>query len=149
MEKLLKTRFIYEVRYPKWLTNIVPVQEKNGQIKVCINYKDLNSACSTDNFSLPLTELLVDATMGYEALSFMDGYSRYNQIQMALEDEEATTFHTPIRIFYYKVMPFDLKNADATYQREMTYIFEDLLHDVIEYYIDDLVIKIKLRQHHY
>lgn len=63
---------------------------------VCIDYRDLNNACPKDNFPLPLTKLLVDATMAYEALSFIDGYSGYNQIQMALEDEEANVFHTPI-----------------------------------------------------
>lgn len=82
------------------------------------------------------------------SLSFMDGYLGYNQIQMAPEDEEATTFSTPIKIFCYRVMPFSLKNASATYQRAMTYIFEDLLHDAIECYVDDLVVKTKLRQHH-
>lgn len=67
---------------------------------------------------------------------------------MALKDEEATTFHTPIRIFYYRVMPFGLKNAGATYHRAMTYIFEDLPHDAVECFVDDLVVKMKLKQHH-
>lgn len=109
---------------------------------------DLNSAYPKNDFPLPLTKLLVDATTWYKALSFMDGYSRYNQIQMALEDEEVSAFHTPIGIFCYTIMPFDLKNASATYQRAMTYIFEDLLHDTVECYVDDLVVKTKLRQHH-
>lgn len=112
---------------------------------MCIDYRDLNSACLKDDFLLPLTELLVDTTTGYEALSFMDGYLGYNQIQMALEDEEATAFYTANRIFYYKVISFGLKNAGATYQRAMTYIFEDLLHYVIECYVNDLVMKKKLR----
>lgn len=64
------------------------------------------------------------------------------------EDEEATAFHTLIGIFCYRVMPFSLKNAGTTYQRVMTYIFEDLLHDAVECYVDDLVVKTKLRQHH-
>lgn len=67
---------------------------------------------------------------------------------MALEDEEATTFCKSIGIFYYKVMPFGLKNVDATYQRTMTYIFDDLLHDAIECNVNDLVVKTKLKQHH-
>lgn len=64
------------------------------------------------------------------------------------EDEEAIAFHTLIEIFCYRVMPLGLKNVGATYQRAMTYIFEDLLHDVVECYVDDLIIKTKLRQHH-
>lgn len=66
---------------------------------------------------------------------------------MAPKDEKATTFLMPIGIFCYKVMTFGLMNAGATYQRVMTYIFEDLLHDAVECY-DDLVIKTKLKQHH-
>lgn len=58
---------------------------------------------------------LVDATIGCEAFSFMDGYSGYNQIQMTLEDEEATTFCTLKGIFCYRIMPFRLKNANVTY----------------------------------
>ena len=62
---------------------------------------------------------MVDAIIGPKALSFMDGLSRYNQIQMAPRDEELTTFHTPKGIYYYKVMPFRLKNEGAMYQRAM------------------------------
>lgn len=114
MEKLLKDRFIREVRYLKWLTNIVLIQ-KNCQIRVCSYYMDLNSACPKDDFPLLLTKLLVDTIMRYQALSYMDGYSGYNQIQMALEDEEATTFCILIEIFCYRVLPFSLKNVSATY----------------------------------
>jgi hypothetical protein len=57
----------------------------------------LNKACSKDDFSIPISEILVDATMGHEIFSFMDGYSGYNQIKMAPEDEELTTFRTPKR----------------------------------------------------
>lgn len=122
----------------------MPVQNKNDQIRVCIDYRDLNNACPKGNFPLPLKELLVDATIGYEVLSFIDGYSGYNKIQMAPENEEAKTFCSPKGILYYKVMPYGLKNAGATYQREMTYIFEDLLHVAVECYVDDLVVKTKL-----
>ncbi|KAL0328053.1 UNVERIFIED_CONTAM: hypothetical protein Scaly_2237900 [Sesamum calycinum] len=62
---------------------------------------------------------MIDATMGHEALSFMDRSSGYNQIHMAPKDEELTTFRTPKGIYCYKVMPFGLKNAGATYQRAM------------------------------
>ncbi|KAM2279795.1 hypothetical protein FF2_039791 [Malus domestica] len=72
-----------------------------------------------DNFPLPIIEIMVDTTTGHEALSFMDGSSGYNQIHMALKDEELTAFRTPKGIYCYKVMPFGLKNAGATYQRAM------------------------------
>ncbi|KAM1658314.1 hypothetical protein ACFXTN_042495 [Malus domestica] len=91
---------------------------------------------------------MVDATTGHEALSFMDGSSGYNQIRMALEDEKLTAFRTPKGIYCYKVMPFGLKNAEATYQRAMQKIFNDMLHKNVECYVDDVVVKTKKRSDH-
>ena len=78
----------------------------------------------------------------------MDGSSGYNQIRMAHEDEELTAFRTPKGIYYYKVMPFGLKNAGATYQRAMQKIFNDMLHKNVECYVDDVVVKTKKRSDH-
>ena len=72
--------FIHEVLYPEWITNIVPIKKKNGQIRVCVDFCDLNSACPKDDFLLPITEVMVDAITSHEALSFTDGSSGYNQI---------------------------------------------------------------------
>ncbi|KAL0406994.1 UNVERIFIED_CONTAM: Transposon Tf2-12 polyprotein [Sesamum latifolium] len=91
---------------------------------------------------------MIDATTGHEALSFMDGSSGYNQIRMAPADEELTAFRTPKGIYCYKVMPFGLKNAGATYQRAMQRIFDDMLHKNVECYVDDLVVKSKKREDH-
>ena len=95
VNKLEQAGFIREVQFPKWIANIVPVKNKNGRIRVCVDFQDLNKACPKHDFPLPNTELMVDATIGHEALSFMDGSSGYNQIRMAPEDEELTTFRTP------------------------------------------------------
>ena len=113
-----------------------------------MDFWDLNNACPKDDFPLPLTEIMVDATTSHEALSFMDGLSGYNQIRMAPKDEELTTFRTPKGIYCYKVMPFGLKNAGATYQRAMQKIFDDMLHKNVECYVDDLVVKSKKRADH-
>ena len=148
IDKLIDVGFIREVKYPTWLASIVPVKKKNGQIRICIDFRDLNDACPKDEFPLPIIELLVDATTGFEALSFMDGFSGYNQIKMAPEDEELTAFRTPKGVYCYTVMPFGLKNAGATYQRAMTVIFNDMLHNSIECYVDDLVVKTRKRERH-
>lgn len=143
VDKLIAAGFIREVKYPKWLSSIVPVKKKNGQTRICVDFRDLNKACPKDDFPIPISELLVDATVGHEIFSFMDGYSGYNQIKMAPEDEELTAFRTPKGIFCYRVMPFGLKNAGATYQRAMTIILDGLLYDIVECYIDDIVVKSK------
>ena len=82
------------------------MRKHNGQIRVCVDFRDLNNACPKDEFPLPIPELMIDATTDYEAMSFMDGSSRYNQIRMSPNDEEITTFRTPKGTYYYKVMPF-------------------------------------------
>ncbi|CAM8996728.1 unnamed protein product [Rhodiola kirilowii] len=75
VNKLISADFIHEVKYPTWIANIVPVRKKNGQLRVCVDFRDLNEACPKDDFPLPVTELMIDATTGHEALSFMDCYS--------------------------------------------------------------------------
>ena len=67
---------------------------------------------------------------------------------MTLEDEELTAFRTPKGIYCYKVMPFGLKNASATYQRAMQLIFDGVLHKIVQCYVDDLVVKTKKRGDH-
>ena len=81
--------------------------------------------------------------------SFMDGFSGYNQIKMAPKDVEKTAFRTLMGNFYYTVMPFGLKNAGATYQRVMTAIFHDMMHQELEDYVDDIVVKSRKREEHF
>ncbi|KAF3682813.1 60S ribosomal protein L24 [Capsicum annuum] len=128
--------------------SIVLVRKKNGQIQVYVDFRDLNNACLKDDFSIPIPELMIDSTTVYEAMSFMDGSSGYNQIRMVLKDKELTAFCTPKGIYCYKVMPFGLKNAGATYQKAMQNIFDGLLHKNIECYVDDLVVKSRKRDDH-
>lgn len=95
-------------------------------------FRDLNGACSKDDFPLPIPKLMINATTGHEALLFMDRSSEYNQIRMAPTDEKLTTFCTSKGIYFYEVMPFGLKNAGTTCQRPMQHIFDYILHKNIE-----------------
>ena len=78
----------------------------------------------------------------------MDGYAGYDQIKMDEADQRHTAFRTPIGVYCYTVMPFGLKNAGATYQRAMTKIFDDLIHQIVECYVDDLVVKAMTYEEH-
>ncbi|RDX72750.1 hypothetical protein CR513_47719, partial [Mucuna pruriens] len=91
------------------------VKKANGWWRMCTDYTDLNKACPKDPYPLPSIDRLVDGVSGYALLSFMDAYSGYNQIRMHPSDEEKTAFITEEGVFCYKVMPFGLKNARATY----------------------------------
>uniref|UniRef100_A0A2N9HE18 RNA-directed DNA polymerase n=1 Tax=Fagus sylvatica TaxID=28930 RepID=A0A2N9HE18_FAGSY len=141
VKKLLAAGFIKPIQHPRWLSNIVPVKKKNGQIRCCVDFRNLNKACPKDEFPLPNMDLLIDSAAGHAMFSFMDGFSGYNQIFMSPRDAEKTAFRTPIGNFYYTVMPFGLKNAGATYQRTMTAMFHDMMHREIEDYVDDIVLK--------
>ena len=99
------------VKYSEWVANIVPVPKKDGKVRMCVDYKDLNQVSPKDNFPLPHIDTLVDNTTKNSRFSFMDGFSRYNQIWMASEDREKIAFVTMWGTFCYKVMPFGLKNA--------------------------------------
>ena len=82
------------VEYPEWLANVVPVPKKDGNVRVCVDFRDLNKVSPKDDFPLPHIDLLVDSTAIHLMLSFMDEFSGYHQILMALEDMEKTTFIT-------------------------------------------------------
>ena len=110
-------------------------------MRMCVYYKDLNRASSKDNFPLPHIDTLVDNKTKNSLFSFMDGFSGYNQIRMALEDREKTTFVIMQGTFCYKVMFFGLKNVGVTYQRAMVTLFHDMIHKEIKVYVDDLIAK--------
>ena len=148
VEKQLKAGFLSTVTYSDWVANIVPVPKKDGKVRMCVHYRDLNRASPKDNFPLPHIDTLVDNTTMNAMFSFMDGFSGYNQIKMAEEDRSKTAFVTHWGTFVYDVMPFGLKNAGATYQRAMVTLFHDMIHHEIEVYVDDMIAKSRTAQDH-
>src|ERR1044072_1060525 len=94
VQKQLDAGFLVTSEYPQWLANIVPVSKKDGKVRMCVDYQDLNKASPKDDFPLPHIDMLVDSTAKFNVFSFMDGFSGYNQIRMAPEDMEKTSFIT-------------------------------------------------------
>jgi hypothetical protein len=147
VEKMIEAGFIRTCRYAEWISNVVPVQKKDGRWRVCVDFRDLNRATPKDEYPMPVAETLINAAAGHKMLSFMDGNAGYNQIFMASEDIHKTAFRVPgaVGLFEYVVMTFGLKNAGATYQRAMNYMFHDLIGKLVEIYIDHVVVKSALR----
>ena len=135
--------FIREVYHPNWLANVVLVKKANGKWRMCVDFTDLNKACPKNSFTLPRMDQLVDSIAGHKLLTFMDAFSRYNQIKMAEKDQEKTAFITSQRLYCYKVMPFGLKNVGATYQRLVNKMFNKQIGRNMEVYMDDILIKSK------
>ena len=109
--RLKQAGAIKEVFYPEWLTNMVVVKKKNGKWRVCVDFTNLNKACSKNPFLMPEIDQLVDAIVGNPRMSFLDAFQGYYQIPLALNDQEKTAFVTPIGNYHCKVIPFGLKNA--------------------------------------
>ena len=145
IKKLLKAKFIRFTRYVQWLANIVPVIKKNGKLRVCVDFRDLSVVTPKQMYVMPIMNMLVDSTTNNELLSFMDVFSSYNRILIAIGDIPKPAFRCPgsIGTFEWLVKPFGLKNAGAAYQRTMISILHDMLGHHMKVYIDNTVVKSK------
>ena len=92
---------------------------------MCVDFTNLNKACSKGSFPLPLIDRLVGVSVGHHVMSFMDDFFGYNQIIIDLVDQKKMTFITKEELYYYRVMPFGLKNVGATYQQLVNKVFVD------------------------
>ena len=110
-----------EVLYPDWLSNSMLVEKKKDDLNVAvvwrmyIDYTNLNKACPKDPFPLPRIDQVIDSTAGCELLSFVDAYSGFHQIPLNPADQIKTAFITPYGAYFYRTMPFGLRNAGETY----------------------------------
>ena len=152
---MLDARIIYPISDSTWVSPVQVVPKKGGitviqndknelistrtvtGYRVCIDYRKLNKATRKDHFPLPFIDQMLERLAGHSYYCFLDGYSGYNQIPIAPEDQEKTTFTCPYGTFAYRRMPFGLCNAPATFQRCMIAIFTDMVEKFIEIFMDD------------
>jgi len=153
--KLLDAGMIYPISDSSWvsLVHVVPkkggmtvvANEKNELIptrtvigwRMCIDYRRLNTATRKDLVQLPFMDQMIKRLAGQAFYCFLGGYSGYNQIALAPEDQEKTAFTCPFGVFAYRRMPFGLCNAPTTFQRCMLSVFSDMLEKNIEVFLDD------------
>ncbi|CAN6566337.1 unnamed protein product [Malus baccata var. baccata] len=153
--KLLDCGVIYPISDSRWVSPVQCVPKKSGvtvvanaenelvpqriqtRWRMCIDYRKLNTTTRKDHFPLPFIDQMLERLAGYAFYCFLDGYSGYNQIVIAPEDQEKITFTCPFGTFAYRRMPFGLCNAPATFQRCMMSIFSDYVEEIIEVFMDD------------
>eukprot|EP00253_Pinus_taeda_P036018 PITA_36018 len=127
---------------------MVPIRNKNGDIRICIDFRNLNKASLKDNFPLPTMEQILQSVVGLDLMSFLDGFSGYNQILVHLDDRLKTTFRTKWGTYAYHKMPFGLINTGATFQRAMDIAFKGLINRTVVIYLDDITVFSKERSNH-
>jgi hypothetical protein len=148
LNKLLQERIIFLVRHSQWVSNMVPVRKKNGDIRICIDFKNLNKASKKDNFPLPPMEQILQYVARSERMSFLDGFSGYNQVLVSKNDQLKTTFRTKWGTYAYRKIPFGLINVGATFQHVMDISFRGLVNKSVVIYLDDVIIFSKNKSDH-
>ncbi|CAM8956459.1 unnamed protein product [Rhodiola kirilowii] len=158
IQKLLDADVIYPISDSQWVSpvhlvpkksgitveedaegNMVTTRIKNGW-RMCIDYRKLNAVTRKDHFPLPFIDQMLDRLAGKPYFCFLDGFSGYNQVPIAPEDQENTTFTCPFGTFAFRRMSFGLCNAPGTFQRVVTSIFSDMIGEFIEVFMDDFTI---------
>ena len=153
--KWLNAGFIYAISDSPWesLVHVVPKKsgftviknEKNELIptrtvtrwRVCIDYIKLNTATRKDHYPLPFIDQKLEKLARHPHYCFLYGYFSYNQIAIAPEDQEKTTFTCPYDTFAFIRIPFGLCNAPATNERCMMSMFSNLVEETMEIFMDD------------
>lgn len=147
LQELLAANCIFPVQFSDWVSPLVIVIKKNGKVRVCIDYRKLNKATQKDNFPIPFIDEILDEVAGHEMYSFCDGYRGYHQVAMDLADALKTTFVTPWGTFAYRVMPFGLSTAPATFQAVMTEALQAVIGKCLRVSFDDFAVYSSATKH--
>jgi hypothetical protein len=148
VKKLLDAKIIVPLRYSEWVANLVSVRKKNGEIRLCVDFQNLNKSSLKDNYPLPKMDHVLEKVVGANRMSMIDGFSSYNQIAMNEQDREKNAFTTPWGTFMYDKMPFGLMNGGATFQRAMDIAFIGERDKFAVIYLDDLTVFSKTDEEH-
>lgn len=141
-------QIIAPIRYSNWVSNLFTTRKKTREIRLCVDFINLNKVSLKDNYPLPKIDHILQRVVGSSRISLLDGFSGYNQILVQPEDQAKTAFTTPWGTFMYFKMPFGLMNARETFQRAMDIAFSKEIHDFLVVYQDDITVFSKSDNEH-
>jgi hypothetical protein len=139
VEKLQRAGAVVPSTSP-WASPTILVKKKDGSMRLCIDYRKVNSVSKKDAHPLPRIEDIFDTLSGSQFFSTLDLAMGYHQVEVHPDDREKTAFSTPFGLFEYNVMPFGLATAPATFMRLMTIVFSKILYNTCLAYFDDIII---------
>ncbi len=139
VKQLLDSKIIRESSSP-YSSPIVVVTKKDGTLRLCVDYRQLNAKTRRDAYPLPRIEESLDALSGARYFSTLDLASGYNQVAVEESDKNKTAFCTPFGLFEWNRMPFGLCNAPCTFQRLMERLFSDQRNQSVLLYLDDVIV---------
>ena len=117
----------------------MPVRKKSGEIRLCVEFRNLNQVSLKDNYPLPKMDHILQKVFCSQRMSMLDGFLGYNQVALHPDDLEKTTFTTPWGTFMYAKMPFGMMNAGATFQRAMDIAFSEEKDSFMAIYLETLL----------
>ena len=124
------------------------VKKKDGSMRLCIDYRQLNKVTIKNRYPLPRIDDLMDQLVGARVFSKIDLRSGYHQIKVKDEDMQKTAFRTRYGHYEYKVMPFGVTNAPGVFMEYMNRIFHEYLDQFVVVFIDDILIYSKTEAEH-
>ena len=125
IKKLFNPKIIVTLRFSKWVANLVLGRNKNGEIRLCVDFINLNKVSLKDNYPLPKMDHILQKVVGSKRIYTMDRFSGYNHIKVLPEDQDMASFDTPWGTFMYSKIPFGMMNSGATFQRAMDIDFAE------------------------
>ena len=149
LSKLIEENIIFPIKHSSWVANLILVRKKNEEIRLCVDFRDLNQASLKDHHPLPSMEKILSKVNGSRRFSFLDGFSGYNQVLVKESDRYKTAFTTKWGTYAYCKIPFGLTNAGAAFQKAMEMAFKNLIDKFVLVYLDDITVYSKNVEDHF
>ena len=146
--KLRDGGIIKPIRHSTLVSNLEPVMKKNGDIRLCVDFKNLNIASVKDNYGLPNMEVMLQQVTSSKLMSMMDGFLGYNQFLVKEEEQFKIAFTTPYGSYVYVRIPFGFINTGATFQQSMDVAFHEYINKFMVVQQDDITTYSKRAEDH-